>query len=144
MLRDRIPVVDNAALKWCGAKTKWINYVYDTYMKFLIDKSDRNSVCRNILGLAKSNRNFVFHKTIEWSDLSEEETKYWKNVNNWVEWFEKTLILISDERKIKILKGFEEEEIKAHICAKFMNNLSPEWQNKLYDYCLYYIKYYDI
>lgn len=50
MLRDRMPLMLNLALKWCKAKERWINYVYDNIIrKYSEDK--RAVVVKQILGI---------------------------------------------------------------------------------------------
>ena len=50
MLRDRMPLMLNLALKWCKAKERWINYVYDnTVKKYPSEK--RSVVVKTILGI---------------------------------------------------------------------------------------------
>ena len=50
MLRDRCPKVVNYALKWCKAKERWLNYVYDNQIWPLKSKKERLNQTKLILG----------------------------------------------------------------------------------------------
>lgn len=90
MLSDRLPLTVNMALLWCKAKTRWIDYVYDTYVRIMVHKCDKTSVVKNILGIYKHKYHFDFANTIEWQELNENDLKYWKSVEKWVTWFKET------------------------------------------------------
>ena len=96
MLRDRISDMQavDLALKWCKAKTRWINHTYDNFINCLADKSERYEATRIILGISGKCRNFDFHKTIMWENLSEDDTEYWKIVEGWVIWFQNNMLEI--------------------------------------------------
>lgn len=71
MLRDRCPEVVNFALKWCKAKERWINHVYDCFVRIVGDevlengtikstkKDNKKQVTRVLLGLKKENPDFL-------------------------------------------------------------------------------------
>lgn len=105
MLRDRITKMQavDLALKYCKAKTKWIDYVYNRYIKIFVSKEHRNQTVRIILGISGKYRNFDFHTTIDWDNLEfeqrTEEIKYWKRVEEWVKWFSDSLAYIEDDLK---------------------------------------------
>lgn len=142
MIRDRVPSTVDLALRWCKAKTRWVEYVYYTYAWFLEDKENRDYQVRCILGLAKNCRSFDFDNTIEWKDLSKEELEYWTGVSKWVKWFTQSVIPISESYKTHLLKGDDSEYTKRSICEAYMNKLSPEWQDKLYEHVINHIKEY--
>ena len=50
MIRDRMPLMLDLALKWCKAKERWINYVYDNVVK-RYPKDKRSIVVKQILGI---------------------------------------------------------------------------------------------
>lgn len=97
MLTDRCPKLVSIALKWCKAKSKWVDYVYKTYVNIYTEKQLRHEAVRIVLGLSKKDRQFDFNKTIEWDNLNEEETNYWNYVKGWVEWFTKNHICIEQD-----------------------------------------------
>ena len=111
MLRDRCPEVVNYALKWQKAKERWINHAYVNFIKFYVDNKERYHTTRIILGLAKFYRNFDFNKSIDWENLTEEETKYWKRVSSWVRWFMKNYAYIENLYSISRQAGKDEMEI---------------------------------
>ena len=41
MLRDRVPLFVDLALKWCKAKEIWINHVYNNFINIYVDKDQR-------------------------------------------------------------------------------------------------------
>ena len=141
MIRDRCPRTVDLALKWCYAKTKWVEYVYSTFVWFLKDKKDRDAQVRALLGYHTGG--FVFDKTIEWDSLTKEESEYWTNVSAWVNFFTKETLAIADMYETLLLKrGEDPDYIKQYICKAKFGNLSQEWQDKLYKYLIDHIKKY--
>ena len=50
MLRDRMPKMLDLALRWCKAKNRWIDYVYNNIVsKYPLEK--RSSIVKTILGI---------------------------------------------------------------------------------------------
>ena len=125
MLRDRCPEVVNYALKWQKAKERWINHAYVNFIKFYVDNKERYHTTRIILGLAKFYRNFDFNKSIDWENLTEEETKYWKRVSSWVRWFMKNHAYIENLYSISRQAGKDEMEIKIQIINSYLSTLLP-------------------
>lgn len=125
MLRDRCPEVVNYALKWQKAKERWINHAYVNFIKFYVDNKERYHTTRIILGLAKFYRNFDFNKSIDWENLTEEETKYWKRVSSWVRWFMKNYAYIENLYSISRQAGKDEMEIKIQIINSYLSTLLP-------------------
>lgn len=123
MLRDRLPATVNLALKWCEAKTKWIDLVYNQSIKFCTNKELRDSQCRHILGISSTKRGFEFHDTIEWDKLSEEDKTYWKWAEEWVNWFTKNYISIEEIYKTLKVKNKSNLEIMEEIEMKFYPTL---------------------
>lgn len=77
MLRDRCPFVLNAALKWCKAKDKWIDYIYYTHVK-KYPKNQRSLAVKRVLGLKNVTtrreiydhyRYVQFNKNITWEKV---------------------------------------------------------------------------
>lgn len=52
MLRDRMPRTLSLALKWCKAKERWLNYVYDNHIK-TVSKDLRGTRVKQCLGIRK-------------------------------------------------------------------------------------------
>ena len=129
MLRDRCPEVVNYALKWQKAKERWINHSYVNFIKFYVDNKERYHTTRIILGLAKFYRNFDFNKSIDWENLTEEETKYWKRVSSWVRWFMKNYAYIENLYSISRQAGKDEMEIKIQIINSYLSTLLPTKQD---------------
>jgi len=107
MLRDRCPVVISIALKWCNAKTKWINHVYENFIKLYSTKDERYEATRIVLGISNKYRKFTFHNTISWENLNDDETEYWNIVESWVDWFTRRHL----EIEISIKDGLTNQEI---------------------------------
>lgn len=101
MLKDRMPFILDLALRWCKAKQRWINYVYDNTVK-KYPREKRSVVVKTILGIKqqykrqeiydqlryvelkpvtkeqvknipKSELYMKFHETINWQKLSQED-----------------------------------------------------------------------
>ena len=140
MLRDRCPAVVDIALKWCNVKQKWIDHTYDHFIKLYKHKNDRNEATRIILGISKRYRNFDFHKTIDWDNLTKEETEYWTWVWKWVEWFMQNFMYIKNLYKVSVSCGKDEDECKFEILSKYLKFLLDEKRyttaDKLVDYLI--------
>lgn len=127
MLRDRCPLMVNFALKWCKAKQRWIDHVYENSIQFYKSKKDKNEACRIILGISKRHRGFDFHYSITWDNLIDEEVEYWKSVEKWVNWFQTQFQAI--EQDINLLNSTKEE-----IKNKYLSSYNSEQVDKLVDY----------
>lgn len=125
MLRDRCPKVVDYALKWQKAKERWIDHAYVNFIKFYVDKNERNHATRIILGIAKFYRNFDFDKSIDWDNLSKEEEKYWKRISSWVNWFMQTYAYIENAYKISRDNGKAEFDIKVELITGYLSELLP-------------------
>lgn len=136
MLRDRLPATINLALKWCEAKTEWIDLVYKQSIQFCTNKELRDSQCRHILGISSNKPNFEFHDTIEWDKLTDDEKKHWEWVEGWVTWFSSNYLDIEQMYKTLKLKG--ETNIMSKIEEEYYPTLSNK--NKLSETLLDYIK----
>lgn len=84
-LRDNIPHTLNLALLWCKTKERWINHVYDNFIKIYVLKEDRKRSTAYLIN------NLEFDSTLDWDNMSESECDYWKYVSNWVKWFYKNI-----------------------------------------------------
>lgn len=102
MLRDRMPLMLDLALRWCKAKQRWIDYVYDKFVK-KYPKERRGVIVKTLLGIKqqykrqdiydhmryvkldlsvsmdqvnsipKSELFMSFRDTLDWEELSKEE-----------------------------------------------------------------------
>ena len=126
MLRDRCPKVVNYALKWQKAKERWIEHAYVNFIKFYLDDKEKNRATRIVLGIAKFYRNFDFDKSIEWDNLSNEETLYWKRVSSWVKWFRTMFIRIEDTYEYSKKHGKDDLQIKIEIINRYLSALLPK------------------
>ena len=144
MLRDRCPKVVDCALKWQKAKERWIDHTYNRFIKIYANKDNRNNATRIVLGIGKKHKEFDFDKSIDWDNIAEEETEYWKRVSSWVTWFMKNYAYIEQTyrssqdhnddimtTKIKIINGYlskllpeaEEDEKSKQIKYKYVDDL---------------------
>ena len=73
MLRNRLPVYADIALKWCRVKEFWLNHVYNSQINLFSDKQDRYNATRIVLGLSSKERVFKFEDSVDWSWITEED-----------------------------------------------------------------------
>lgn len=135
MLRDRLPLLVSAALKWCKAKECWINHVYDNFINIYADKELRYEATRIMLGISSKYRNFEFDKTIAWDNLIDEEIDSWKSVKSWVEWFQKHAMDIKDEYDLYKF-DYDEDKIEDYLIDKFLEAENREAARKLIRYII--------
>ena len=126
MLRDRCPKVVDYALKWQKAKERWIDHAYANFIKFYVANSERNHATRIVLGIAKYYKNCDFDKSIEWNNLTREETEYWKRVSSWVRWFTKQYGYVENLYEISKKAGKDEMAIKVAIINGYLSALLPD------------------
>ena len=140
MLRDRLPQVVDYALKWQKAKERWIDHAYDKFIKIYIDNEERKHTTRIILGIAKFYRNFEFDKSIDWDNLTKEETAYWQRISSWVSWFMKQYAYMENAYQISRENGKDEFTIKVELINSYLSSLLPsqdedeEIKQAKYDY----------
>lgn len=138
MLRDRCPRTVNYALKWQKAKDKWIDHAYTYFIKLLGDevnnkgnivrsaKDNKRHVINLLLGIKKGNRtSFDFSKSIDWDNLTDEETVYWKRVSSWVTWFKKNYVFIENTYNISKEKGKDDFDIQIEFIQTYLSWLLP-------------------
>lgn len=126
MLRDRCPLVVNYALKWQKAKERWIDHAYDNFIKVYTSKQEKDHAVRITLGIAKFYREFDFHKSINWDDLTIEETEYWARVESWVKWFRTKYAYMKNAYDISRKCGKDELSIKIEIINGYLGALMPD------------------
>lgn len=127
MLRDRVPDVVEKALRYCGAKTRWVEHVYKTQVGIYVDDALRKQAVRTVLSIRKGKSiNFDFHKSIDWDNLSKEDTEYWEAVESWVRWFSVKYQFIENEYEIsgdieriwKFIPEMDDKEQLFTFCKK--------------------------
>ena len=126
MLRDRCPQTVDFALKWCNAKTRWVEHAYRNFVKIYLDKNERKNATRITLGIAKYYRNFVFDKSINWDDLTNEEANYWYGVSKEVEWFTTNFAYVENTCEVSLSKGCEDIECKVDIISHHLSERLPD------------------
>ena len=126
MLRDRCPTVVDYALKWQKAKERWVDHAYVNFIKFYVENKERNRATRIVLGIAKYYRNFDFHKSIDWDNLSNEDTEYWKRVESWVSWFTKRYAYMENAYRNSKNSGKDEMSIKIELINGYLSALLPD------------------
>ena len=140
MLRDRCPKIVNYALKWQKAKEKWIEHTYSYFVKIVGEERDMDDnalihsakenkkiVVRQILGIVhgKTTR-FDFDKSIDWDNLTDEETIFWKRVSTWVKWFSTNYAYMENAYEISKKTGKTELEAKVEIINNYLSFLMPD------------------
>jgi hypothetical protein len=126
MLRDRCPETVNFALKWCNAKTRWVEHAYRNFIKIYVAKDERYHATRITLGIAKYYRNFDFDKSINWDDLTDEEANYWYKISETVKWFTKYFAYIKNTCEILLSKGYDDVGCKVDIISYYLSERLPD------------------
>lgn len=125
MLRDRCPKVVSHALKWCKAKEKWLDYVYENQIWPLGSKKERLNQTKLILGINGKTNNFDFHNTICWKDLLPSEFIYWNHVDKWVTFFRSKYAYIENTYINSIENGKSIEECKIEMMRRYLIDFCP-------------------
>ena len=127
MLRDRCPKVIDYALKWQKAKEKWIDHAYTYFVRLYGDELNKDDkIVRTKSGIKKGKvKEFDFKKSIDWDNLSDEDTTYWKRVTSWVNWFSTTYAYIENAYKISKQIGKDDDDIKIEIINSYLSALMP-------------------
>lgn len=141
MLRDRVPFVVNLALKWCNAKGNWVDHVYDSQISIYAAKEDRYDATRHVLGLKKHNREFDFHKSIDWDNITSEESEYWRQIEVWVTWFKVNHIYIKNIYDGSVEKGKPIDAIKDEIKNYLSSSVDPSLWDKLVTFLINNMSY---
>lgn len=75
MIRDRMPLMLDLALKWCKAKERWIDYVYNNIVK-RYPENKRSIVVKQILGIKQRwNRQEIYDQIryVEFKPVTKEQ-----------------------------------------------------------------------
>lgn len=155
MLRDRMPSTLDIALRWCKAKEKWMDYVYEKHIK-TVPKNQRSNAVKITLGtlpaytiddiksvfrdLGKKLVKPIPPQSLRW-DFKDTvpNDSYWAYVNSWVSWFRKTFSFIEHNYVINVQLGKSELQKKNDI-NHFISFLEEPWRTKLNNYLLSEIK----
>jgi len=140
MLRDRIPVYADIALKWCKTKERWINIVYRDTISVFADKNDRYNITKTVLGLKSKDKIFNFDDTIYWDALSEEEREILKVTSSWVKWFKYYFIFIENEYKVDLSLGYSKERIISELCSGLLKKIDSSVREDLAIFIIKYLK----
>lgn len=148
MLRDRMPLTLDLALRWCKAKQRWIDYVYDKFVK-KYPKERRGVVVKTLLGIKQQYKRqdiydhmryvkldlsismeqvnnipkdalfMSFEDTIDWDELDFDTAAYWAVVKDWVKWFKESHAYIENSYQISLKTGCDEKTAKAKLAAEY-------------------------
>ena len=159
MLRDRCPKIVSYALKWQKAKEQWIDHTYNYFVKIIGEErkddkiirsvsDNKKAIARILLGIVDGKvKRFEFDKTIDWDNLTDEETTYWKKVSAWVNWFRTTYAYIENTYDVSLKTGKSEINIKVEIINTYLGWLMPkkddsdELKQAKYDYVDKFVDY---
>lgn len=125
MLRDRCPKLVNYALKWCRAKEKWLDHVYNSWIWMYVSNEERYKAAKDVLGIHGKKMQFKFEDTILWDNLSKEEKSYWETVSKWVFWFQKNYAYIQNTYDILTTTGKDIITIKTRIIHDYLITMCP-------------------
>lgn len=126
MLRDRIPVYVDLALKWCKAKERWLNLVYDKQINIYVNKEDRYNATRIILGISNKNKLFDYKKSLDWDLLSKDDELILKPTIGWVDWFKHYLPYVDNIRKINLSMGKSSEDTISELYSIFVKTTNKD------------------
>jgi hypothetical protein len=101
-----------------------------------------------LLGIKKGKpREFDFSMSIDWDNLSDEDTAYWKRVASWVNWFRTNYAYIENTYSISKQVGKDELSCKIEIINGYLSWLMPnethseEEKQAKYDYVNKFVDY---
>lgn len=133
MINDRIPGTWEMALRYCGSKQRWIDYVYKTYVgKYNNDvmhtKKEKDRIkSENIRKICNAKRPFkdTIQLEIMLTYSRKDEYDYWLSVVKWVEWFQNNLLKIENVANIAAkVDNLHGDDLIKYIDVRFsLNNL---------------------
>lgn len=141
MIRDRIPIVINFALKWCKAKERWIDHVYTHFVNIYVDKEERKRAVHSVLQIHKGKSMLDFHKSIFWDhfEVTDDEISYWEWVEDWVKWFKKYFVYMYNVYE----NSRDEAECKEKLLSSYLKNTNKDEQEKLANFIINCCKEYN-
>ena len=119
MIRDRMPYILDVVLRYFGMKNKWISHVYDNFVKIFKSNDDKDMAVRVTLGISSRYSTFMYDRSINWDNLTEEEQKYWEAVGKVYEWLQKYHITLEQSYKSLKYGGVPFDECVNQICERF-------------------------
>lgn len=131
MLRDRTPKIVIFALKWCKATEAWLDHVYKTWIWIFVDNKARLIETRRILGykdpenMKSKKRFFKFADTIDWDNLNSNDVQSWKNISDWVSWFQENYAYIENAYNVSKSAGKDIVEIKLELMRSYLSAFCP-------------------
>ena len=140
MLRNRLPVYADIALKWCRVKELWLNHVYNSQINLFSDKQDRYNATRIVLGLSSKERVFKFEDSVDWSWITEEERSRLKPVIGWINFFKHYFPFIENTWKINLSLGRTEKEFIEELSSSYLRTVSEPTRSKLAVFIVNYLK----
>lgn len=142
MLRNRIPVYVDIALKWCHSKERWLNLVYNTQINIFVDKQERYNAIRIVLGLSSKNRSFDFEQSLDWEYLSEDDKLILNPVKGWISWFKNYFLYLDNKYKTNLSLGMTDEETIEEWCSDsgLLKTVDTSIRRKLATFVLNYLK----
>lgn len=167
MLRDRMPLMIDLALKYCKCKDEWINHCYNNFIR-VVPQEDRSRTVKEMLGICKrpgckrlltqddyimlalygyrrkdlpsietDKLYYSFSETINWKELDEAGKTFWNSVCGIVNWFKTTYVYVENDYRISVIIGKSEESIKSEIKLRY------KLSDNLLDYLLKCFKQYE-
>lgn len=94
MLRDRMPKILDLALRYCKAKERWIDYVYNNMVKKM-SKEKRSTVVKKILGIKQQYKRQEIYDAVKYGELkpitmeqvnSIPKSKLYMNFSETIDW----------------------------------------------------------
>ncbi len=169
MLCDRMPQTLDIALRWCKAKNKWVDYVYDNTIKKYPQK-ERSRAVKQVLGqidyynideiviyfrmigrkqskeIPKEKLKLPFKYTINWEEMASRdinELQMWQSVCTWVVWFKYWYSYIENAVKISMMNGKTYSEICKDIETRFLPKVDISIRESLSIFLVDNIKKYE-
>ena len=157
MLCDRMPQTLDIALRWCKAKNKWVDHVYDNIIQ-KHPQCERSKAVKQVLGLLdyydsyeiimyfrtigkkqckdipKDDLKLSFNETINWQALASkdiDELNNWQAIVSWVTWFKYWYQYIENTAKISMTKGKVYSEIRKEIEDTYLSKVDAPIKEKL-------------
>lgn len=140
MLRNRLPVYVDLALRWCHVKELWINHVYDSQINIYANKQERYNATRIVLGLSSKERVFKFEDSIDWVWISEEEKERIQPAIGWINFFKATFPYIENKWKVNLSLGKSEQDFIEELSSGYLKTVNDSIKNKLAVFITNYLK----
>lgn len=140
MLRDRIPEYVDIALLWCNTKGRYIDLIYQNQIKIYVDKQERYRATLSILNVYPIKKEFDFDKSIDWENLSVEDSNTLKYTSRWVTWFKYSIVYIKDVCIKRFLSGTNNEDTISELCSGLLNKVDSKIRKNLARFIVNYFQ----